>query len=144
MEIQLLKRNPAAILPTKAHKSDVGLDLYCIYTKMILPYSFTNIDTGWDIKIPDYSWGNIKGRSSAMFKHQLLIHEGVIDPGYTGPLSVGVFNLRPETHTIFPGDRLAQLILIPIFASEYDLQVKVVASLPLTDRGPNGFGSSGN
>jgi dUTP pyrophosphatase len=120
--------------------SDAGFDLVAIETVWVWPHTVRNLDTGWDIKVPAGTWGSIKTRSSTFRIRKLLVLEGVIDSGYTGPLGVLVFNPTIFPKRIKKGERLAQLILIehrPIDAFD------IVNEMPITDRGPHGFGHTG-
>ena len=64
---------------------------------------------------------------------------GVIDSDYRGPLQVALHNMRGTAYTIQPGDRIAQLMVVPVARPE----VELTASLPETARGEGGFGSTG-
>ena len=123
----------------KAYKDDVGHDLTCVKGGIIWPFCTKDLTTGWRIKIPEGFWGSIKARSSTLYKRRLLVNEGVIDTGYTGELSILVFNPTPFPKIVKKGDKLAQLILIPIVEN---IEV-LVGHLPKTDRGQAGFGSTG-
>lgn len=118
---------------------DVGKDLtYIGFDFWLLPFQMTDLDTGWDVKIPDGFWGQIKSRSSTFYKRKLLVLEGVIDPGYTGKLSVAVMNPTLIPRRIKTGDRLGQLLI----HKAYYLSLQFVNELPDTQRGRKGFGST--
>jgi len=127
----------------RAVSGDVGFDLeVCVKgeeTIEIPPQGFVDIPVGLAIKVPDDAWGMITGRSSTFARRQLLVMQGIIDSGYTGPLYVFVYNFGQEPCEVSNGDRLAQLILVP----KYETNVKCVTDLPETSRGENGFGSTG-
>lgn len=99
-----------------------------------------HIYTGIRVKVPDNAWGSIKGRSSTSWKKGLVVHEGVIDSGYVGPLFLLVANPKSEPVRVSDGDRLAQLIIIPKHHFDYIIRTD---KLPETDRGSKGFGSTG-
>ena len=102
--------------------------------------STVEIPTGLSVKVPNDSWGNVKSRSSTGFKHGLIVLEGVIDSGYTGPLYSLIHNPTNATIRVTQGMKLAQLVLIP----KYHLKkIMRVDKLPTTDRANTGFGSSG-
>lgn len=129
-------------LPFKAYESDAGYDLFVSRTTWVPPSSFRDIPlsvTG--IVLPDGYWGRLVGRSSTLRQRGLLVPEGVIDGGYTGPLFAGAFNMTDQTVMIARGDRIAQLILCPLV--EVPVTTIEVHEIPATDRGSNGFGSSG-
>lgn len=106
----------------------------------IPPGSTAEIPTGIRVKVPDDSWGNIRARSSTGFKMGLIVLEGVIDAGYTGPLYALTHNPTHEAVRIHQGMRLAQLVLIPTYKLKSIMRVD---KLPETQRGGTGFGSSG-
>lgn len=129
-----------AKIPTRAFSNDAGLDLYVLEDVSIEPNSFKDIKTGLAVKISDGFWGMIRPRSSTFFKRNLVVHEGTIDPGYTGELNVGVYNPSEKAATLVAGDRIAQLVIIPLVLHE----VIQVDHLPYTPRGTAGFGSTGH
>jgi dUTP pyrophosphatase len=136
----LLKRlNDRALRPTRSFPDDAGLDLYITDDLALAPGEFRDIDTGWAIKIADGYWGSVKARSSTFFKRKLVVHEGTIDAGYTGRLSIGVHNPGENFVELRTGDRIAQLVLIPLIIHS----IEIVTELPKTMRGPEGFGSTG-
>ncbi len=105
----------------------------------VLPKHYVFFPTGLRVKVPENSWGYIKTRSSTAPRRGLHVVETVIDAGYTGPLYSVVFNPHDEAITIKEGDKLAQLVLVPLF---YPTNVCIVDELPKTERGQTGFGSS--
>ena len=136
----LLKRlSERALRPCRSYPDDAGLDLYIVDDIIIGPGRFIDIETGWAIKIADGYWGSVKARSSTFFRRGLLVHEGTIDSGYTGKLSVLVYNPSNEVKALITGDRIAQLIILPLVIHS----IEVVDILPHTMRGSEGFGSTG-
>ena len=140
MKIMLDK---GAKMPTRAHTFDAGLDLYapegaCTYGVSPCGGSVT-IDTGVHVQIPEGYVGFIKAKSGLNVKHGLTC-TGVIDAHYTGSIAVKLYNhhycLR---YDVRPGDKIAQLVILPCLLPELEL----VDSLEDTDRGENGFGSTG-
>jgi dUTP pyrophosphatase len=138
--ILLRDRTILAESPTKSHPDDAGWDLYCLEDTVIWPKCAVDIDTGWDIKIPDHHWGLLTARSSTFKRRRLVVQEGVIDPGYTGPCTILVWNPGFLPKRVKAGERLAQLIIVPLPATA----LMIVDELPLTGRGTKSFGSSGN
>lgn len=132
-------RGPATV-PTQAYPDDAGYDLYCAEDKWVLPFSCVDIETGWDAKVPTGFWGSIQSRSSTFKRRKLVIFGGVIDPNYTGKLSILVWNPFFWPKKIRAGERLAQLIIIPT----YDLMFREISMMPATHRNNRSFGSSGN
>jgi len=137
--ILLYQRLTEAVVPTKAFYTDAGYDLVATHNAVVWPHTVCNLDTGWDVKVPAGFWGSIKTRSSTFKRRKLLVLEGVIDSGYTGPLGVLVFNPTFIPKFIKKGERLAQLIILPMSIHLFE----IVQQMPVTDRGPNGFGATG-
>ena len=129
--------------PTKAHWDDAGFDLYVDeHDWMIQPGQFVDIPLGIAAKLPPGTWGLLTGRSSTLRRMGLMVAQGVIDSGYTGPLFAGVWNLTDRAITVAFGSRIAQYIVMTN-AGLY-LDPVQVEELPQTERGQKGFGSSGN
>jgi dUTP pyrophosphatase len=129
-----------AILPTRAYTGDAGYDLYTTETTVIPPKTVVDVATGVAVAIPVGHYGRIVGRSSTHRKRGLSVVEGVIDAGYRGPLFSCVWNpSETESVTIEAGERVAQLIVTPVS----QLDAYEVETLPNSDRGVRGFGSSG-
>lgn len=143
-----IKLDEGAILPTRAHETDAGLDLYTPVDVAVVRSRWTPtegitigsavIDTGVHIEIPKGYVGFIKSKSGLNVKYGLTA-EGVIDAGYTGSIVVKLYNHTSTSYTFKAGDKIAQLVLLPIITPDLEL----VDELEDTDRGSNGFGSSG-
>lgn len=126
--------------PQRAYPDDAGLDLTCIGEHILYPGQFADLHTQVEaVQLPDGYWGMITGRSSTLRQHGLHVPVAVIDPGWRGPLYVGVWNLSRNPVTIHPGQRLGQLILIP----NNPAAVQAVEKVDDAPRGIKGFGSSG-
>lgn len=130
--------DPGAMMPTRAHASDAGLDLYARKTVTIPARGHATVDTGVHVAIPEGYVGMLKSKSGLNVKKNIL-GEGVIDAGYTGPIVVKLYNQGDEDVTIAAGMKLIQLVILPILAPELEL----VDSLEDTERGHDGFGSTG-
>ena len=127
-----------ALMPTRAHKTDAGLDLYS-REKIIVPAKESAVfDTGVHIELPYNTVGFLKSKSGLNVKHGIT-SEGVIDEGYTGSIVVKLYNHSGYDYVVNKGDKITQLVILPI--EKPDLYL--VDSLEETDRGDNGFGSSG-
>ena len=138
-EILKVKRlTETAKLPTKAHPSDLGYDLYADETVSIDGNSAMKIKTGIAVGFPEGWGGFIKDRSSMASKGFAVIG-GVIDQAYIGELSIVITYKRGVT-TIQKGDKIAQLVPIPLT----NWPIIEVDNLGTTDRGEKGFGSSGS
>ena len=125
-------------LPTSSHEDDAGYDLYSRTRKVILARSRETFDIGVHVELPKGTMGYITSRSGLNRKHGITC-EGVVDCGYTGSISVTLLNHTDEPYLVDEGDRIAQMIIVPILKPE----LEVVTEFKETDRGNNGFGSSG-
>lgn len=125
--------------PTRKYSGDAGYDLYTSKSQIVMARSFLDINTDVAVALPSGLWARITGRSSTVRKYGLQVQEGIIDNGYRGELFVGVWNLTDQPVEIPAGSRIAQLILHHIVECPW----KMVEQLPDSDRGSNGFGSSG-
>ena len=128
-----------AKMPTRAHASDAGLDLYCVQGTIVEPYSSATIDTGVHVALEEGTFGQLVSKSGLNIKHGVVCCGGTIDAGYTGSIVVKVYNFSDDWYTFEPGDKVAQMI---IMKHETPDMVQV-NSLDETERGDNGFGSSG-
>lgn len=131
-----------AIVPTRAHPDDGGLDLYSPIDTVIcgtMRWSgcSVEIDTGVHVQIPKGYVGDIKTKSS--FLRADITTDGTVDCGYTGSIHVKLFNHGQFDFHIEKGQKIAQLVLKKIITPE----VEVVDILDETERGAGGFGSSG-
>jgi len=126
--------------PKRAYDDDAGVDLTCVQDYELLPGQFVDVRTQVDaVQLPDGHWGLITGRSSALRRWNLHVPVGVIDPGWRGPLFVGVWNLSQNPITITAGSRLGQLIVL----ANNPAQVLAVDRVDDAPRGVSGFGSTG-
>lgn len=130
--------DPGAFMPQRAHKADAGLDLFSREAATIYPNSGGKFDTGVHVAIPEGYVGFLKSKSGLNVNHGIQ-SEGVIDSGYTGSITVKLFNHGSTAIRIREGQKISQLVLLPIITPELEL----VQSLDETERGNNGFGSSG-
>lgn len=128
-----------AIKPTRAHTTDAGLDLYSPRSLLIPAGGSGVIDTGVHVEIPHGRVGLLKSKSGLNVKHD-LVSEGVIDEGYSGSIVVKLYNLGKTGYLIEREDKISQLLVVPV---DY-VDVEIVDSLnDDTERGSNGFGSTG-
>lgn len=127
-----------AYMPTRAHSMDAGLDLYSPVDVMIMPRANAVIDTGVHVELPLGSVGFLKSKSGLNVKYGIL-GEGVIDAGYTGSIRVKLYNHSGEKYYIQRGDKITQLVILPVILPDLE-QVEMLED---TDRGANGFGSTG-
>lgn len=138
------KMRDGATLPTRATDGSAGLDLYaCIDAPVkIEPHKCVQIPSGIAVALPDKSCAAfVFARSGLARKHGIapVNAVGVIDSDYRGEIIVGLVNHFDESYVIEPGDRVAQLVIMPVFTPE----TEEVSQLDETLRGDKGFGSSG-
>ncbi|QJD71766.1 dUTP diphosphatase [Marinobacterium sp. LSUCC0821] len=131
-------------MPTYATEGSAGLDLRaCVEVPMTLEPGQTElIPTGMAIYIEDPSLcAMILPRSGLGHKHGIVLGNlvGLIDSDYQGQLFVSCWNRGDTTFTIEPGERIAQLVLVPVVQGDFE----IVDEFTATDRGEGGFGSSG-
>lgn len=132
-----------AKMPTRAHDTDAGLDLYSPVDVVIPGYGewyncFKEINTGVHIQIPVGYVGDVKSKSGLMMQYHITT-DGTVDAGYTGSIRVKLFNHGLSDVRIQKGQKIAQLVIKKIITPTPVL----VDSLEDTERGANGFGSSG-
>ena len=130
--------DPGAVMPNRAHELDAGYDLFSREDAVIYPNAGGIFDTGVHVAIPEGYVGFLKSKSGLNVKHSIQ-SEGVIDSGYTGSIHVKLFNHGSKAVRIEKGQKISQLVLLPIITPELVL----VDHLEDTERGANGFGSSG-
>lgn len=133
-----VKLDAGAYLPTRAHRQDAGLDLYSPYDVTIRPKERVTVDTGVHMEIPEGYVGLVKSKSGLMVNHGLTT-DGVVDAGYTGSVRVTLFNHSYEPYLVLGGQKIGQIVILPCVLGD----VEQVETLEETERGDNGFGSSG-
>lgn len=158
-----------AILPTKAHATDAGFDLFADADVIIEPGETAVVPTGIAVALPEGFDAQVRGRSGITSKTKLRVALGTVDAGYNGEIGVivdniafegGVFTRHVQTiggdnarqnvgkavdsnaYIIRKGDKLAQLIVSPI-ASPAQFSGQEITEVGESDRGSGGFGSTG-
>ena len=142
MELRVARVRDGAKLPQRAHDGDAGLDLFATAEETIGPGERATIPTGIAVEIPEGHAGLVLPRSGLAARHGIALVNapGLIDAGYRGEVRVLLLNTdRTEPFTIAPGDRIAQLLVVP-FA---EVEPVGVDELALSARGEGGFGSTG-
>ena len=138
-KLLIKKLSEFATLPTRGSKFAAGYDLHAAYDYVIKARGKDMVKTDLQIALPSGCYGRIAPRSGLAWKHSIDVGAGVIDEDYRGPVNVILFNLGEQDFEIKRGDRIAQLICEKIEQPE----VEEVADLDNTERGTNGFGSTG-
>jgi dUTP pyrophosphatase len=142
VDLPVLKLKENAVLPTRAHAGDAGLDLYACENAHIGPGERWGVGTGVAVEIPKGHAGLVLPRSGLAREHgiSLVNSPGLIDSGYRGEVRVLLLNNDPaEIFRVEAGDRIAQLVLTPVVSAD---PVEATA-LGESARGEGGFGSSG-
>lgn len=138
----MVKLGEGGTLPVRSKPGDAGLDLYVSRSVVARAKATTDVHTDVYMEIP-YGWyARIVGRSSTLRRRHLLVIEGIIDTGYRGELFVGVYNPTDKDINIQKGERPAQIILARNW-NDAGLTVVEVSKLKQSERGENGFGSTG-
>ena len=132
--------HPHAEVPTRAHPTDAGLDIAASETTHIAPGVVTLVPTGIAVAIPEGHVGILAARSSLATKKAMTLANGVgiIDAGFRDEIKVPVIPLDGCHNLIQAGQKIAQLIILPIALPT----VEVVSVLPESTRGLGGFGST--
>lgn len=127
--------------PTRANPGDAGLDLKAEENALLFPGDRQAVETGVSVEIPDGYVGLLCARSGNAARRGLGIVNGVgvIDSGYRGPVNVLLINHGRNNLAVMRGDRIAQLLIVPIETPG----VEIVDRLSDSDRGTGGLGSSG-
>ena len=138
-KLQFKKLHPNAILPSRSHPLDAGLDLHCVNDVNIPPMSRMIVDLGISVAIPEGHYGRMAPRSGLAAKNGIDVFAGVCDSQFRGELKAILFNSSTVPFIAPKDSRVAQLILERISI----LEPEFVPELDSTARGANGFGSSG-
>ena len=128
-----------AVMPSKAHEDDAGFDLYSMTEQTIYAGNSAVFDTGVHMAIPKGYAGEVVGRSGLNINYDIICPQGTVDAGYTGSIKVKLYNMGKYNYIVRKGDRIAQLIIVPVSKAE----LAEVGVLIGTDRGNTGFGASG-
>jgi dUTP pyrophosphatase len=142
VELPIARLKDEAVLPSRAHEGDAGLDLYACEAAHIGPGERWSVGTGIAVEIPDGHAGLVLPRSGLAKKHGIALvnSPGLIDSGYRGEVRVLLLNTDPaDTFRVESGDRIAQLVIAPIALTEPVEKAALADSV----RGDGGFGSSG-
>lgn len=142
MRLPVRRLDARAVLPTRAHEGDAGLDLYALEPAVLGPGERASITTGVALEIPPGHAGLVLPRSGLALRHGIALVNapGLIDPGYRGEVRVLLLNTdRSEPFEVSAGDRIAQLLVV---RAELGTPVEV-EELSSSQRAAGGFGSSG-
>lgn len=141
LKVQLLAPEYEQCVPMRTYAGDAAWDLFVAEDTKIAAGQYVDVPMGIAVELPSDMWCMIVGRSSAWRRRHLRIEPSIIDAGYRGPIFSACQNIGDLSTTVRAGERVAQLIPMPLLADR--LAVQVVDRLSSSDRGEAGFGSSG-
>ena len=128
-----------AFSPERAHPTDAGMDLRSPMDAKVFPHNFVVIDTGVHVELPAGYAGVLMSKSGLNVMHDIT-STGLIDEGYTGSICVKLYNHGDRTYIIHKGDKISQLMVVPVRYEE----IEIVECLDTeSERGDHGFGSTG-
>lgn len=136
MKIKLL---PGAFPPSRGHERDAGIDLRAMRGQRIMPHSSATFNTGVCVELPEGTCGEIWSRSGLHIKHNITT-TGLVDEGYVGEIMVKLTNHGDDSYLVAAGDKIAQLKVSPVIYEKLEFVDELDTN---TDRGTNGFGSTG-
>lgn len=143
VRIKVKKLTDSAAMPSRGSACAAGYDLYADLEESvrIAPHETRMIGTGLALEIPEGYFGAVFARSGLAAKELLRPANcvGVVDADYRGQVTVALHNDGEIPRTVEPGERIAQLVLIPFLSAEFE----ETAVLNATERGEGGFGSTG-
>jgi dUTP pyrophosphatase len=142
MKLRFARLRDNAVLPSRAHEGDAGLDLCAAEPAHLGPGERWSVPTGVAVEIPEGHAGLVLPRSGLAREHGIALvnSPGLIDSGYRGEIRVLLLNTDPaEVYRVQAGDRIAQLVVVAIAAPE-PVEAEALAE---STRGAGGFGSSG-
>lgn len=133
-----IKLDDGACIPVRAHADDAGLDLRTPTACTVSAHGSCVVNTGVHAEIPVGYAGMLKSKSGLNVKHGIT-SEGVIDAGFTGVILVKLYNHSDTDYHFKEGDKITQLVLVPVLTPE----VRIVDEIIAGERGDDGYGSSG-
>ena len=133
-----VKLDEGAIMPTRAHDTDAGIDLHTPVRVVVRPRSSEFVNTGVHIEIPEGYFGDLRSKSGLM-RWDKITTDGTVDSGYSGSVGVNLFNHSDALVIFRPGEKIAQLVVVPCRLDPVELADEIASG----DRGENGFGSTG-
>lgn len=135
MEIML---DNGAYMPSRGHGTDAGLDLRTPKAVTVPAYGSVTVDTGVHVALPQGCAGLLVSKSGLNVRHDIT-STGLIDEGYTGSIVVKLYNHGGGDYHLEAGDKITQLVVLPVVCES----LEQVSAFNVTERGDNGFGSTG-
>lgn len=132
-----IKLDNWAYKPERAHNDDAGLDIKAPFDVAIAAHGDVTINTGVHIELPQGTAGILVSKSGLNVRNG-IISTGLIDSGYSGQITVKLYNLTDKPYVFGAGDKITQLVIIPILTPTIEY-----GEVEGGERGNNGFGSTG-
>ena len=150
MIIEFTTLHDNVTLPKRANPSDAGLDIHYSPSEdgkvvRVLPGQSVVQETGLKFGVPHGYMLEVKNRSSVASKRSLLVGACVIDSGYNGEVKINLHNVGEEPQVLNPGDKIAQLVMVPVvhFRASHSGDSLYDDPITISARGAGGFGSTG-
>lgn len=139
--VKIKKLTEDCTIPQKAHIDDAAFDIYAAENIIVEPQKPTPVSTGFCMELPPQAEAQIRPRSGLALKHSITVLNtpGTVDAGYRGEVKVLLMNLGKEEFKVTKGMRIAQMVIASVYPAEF----VEADELSESDRGSNGFGSSG-
>lgn len=134
----LVKLDEGAFNPLRAHTTDAGLDLRAKDAQIVPAKESAIFHTGVHVQLPANTAGLIVSKSGLNMKHSIT-STGLIDEGYNGEIVVKLYNHGGYDYKVEAGDKISQLVIVPVIYPT----IEMVTELDQTERGSDGFGSTG-
>lgn len=130
-----------AVKPTRAHSTDAGIDLYAMHGQTVEAHGHATFLTGVHAQIPKGCAGLLVSKSGLNVRNDIT-STGLIDEGYTGEITVKLYNHGDYDYEVQKGEKISQLVIIPVRYEDVEV-VDFVDVLESGERGDRGFGSTG-
>lgn len=139
--VKFIKTNKDAIIPDYAHEGDAGMDIYSVEDVIIEPMDWKKVNTGLIMELPKGTEGQVRTKSGIALNNGVFVLNtpGTIDENYRGEVGVILYNLNRTPYVIKKGQKIAQLVINKVCYCK----TKQVTSISSTNRGQDGFGSTG-
>lgn len=139
--VKFIKINDDAIIPDYAHEGDAGMDIYSVEDIVIEPMDWKKVNTGLIMELPKGTEGQVRTKSGIANNYGVFVLNtpGTIDENYRGEVGVILYNLNKTPFVIKKGQKIAQLVINKVCYCK----TKQVTSISSTNRGQDGFGSTG-
>lgn len=132
--IRIARLRPSAVLPTRRHPQDAGIDLYAADAALIPPHSSAIVPTGVTVEIPPGFVGLVKPKG----RNDHLLGAGVVDAGYQGEILVKIANITAHPLQIRPGDAIGQMLILPIETPQVEEVTPAEIHHQVSSRGGSG------